>query len=72
MLLQYKDSLVLMTSSSFSRRHELKLFYLKNLTKNSFNLQKILLLSLTKQFLDLYYWLKQKSISLKVRGTLYH
>ena len=30
-------------------------FIIKNLTKNSFNKQKILLLSLTKQFLDRLY-----------------
>ena len=41
-----------MTSSSFSLRHNLKIFILKNLTKNCFNKQKILLQSLTKQFLD--------------------
>ena len=39
-----------MTPSSFPWRHNLKLFIFKNLTKNSFNKQKILLLSLTKQF----------------------
>ena len=48
----YKDLLVLMTSPSFSWRHNLKIFYIKNLRKNSLNMQKILLLSLTKQFLD--------------------
>ena len=41
-----------MTSSLFAWRHNLKNFIFKNLTKNSFNMQKILLLSLTKQFLD--------------------
>ena len=41
-----------MTSSLFSRCHKLKIFYFENLTKNSFNKQKTLLLSLTKQFLD--------------------
>ena len=41
-----------MTSSSFSWRHNLKIFYFENLTKNSFNKQKILLLSQAKQFLD--------------------
>ena len=48
----YKDVMVLMTSSSFSWRHKLKIFILKNLTKTSFNKQKILLLSLTNRFLD--------------------
>ena len=48
----YKDLLVLMTSSSFSRCHNLKKFILKNLTKNSFNNQKISILSLTNRFLD--------------------
>ena len=48
----YKDILVLMTSSSFSWRHNLKIYIKKILTKNSFNTQKILLLSLTRQFLD--------------------
>ena len=40
-----------MTSKSFSWRHNLKILNLKNL-KNSFNKQKILLPSLTRQFLD--------------------
>ena len=48
----YKDLLVLMTSSLFSWRHNLKIFDIKNLTKNGFNKQKILLLSLTNRFLD--------------------
>ena len=48
----YKDLLVLMTSSSFSWRHNLKKFIFKNLTKNSFNNQKISILSLTNRFLD--------------------
>ena len=39
-------------SSLFSRRHNLKIFYLKDFTKNSFNKQEILLLLLAKQFLD--------------------
>ena len=41
-----------MTSSSFLRRHNLKIIILKDLTKNCFNKHKILLVSLTKQFLD--------------------
>ena len=41
-----------MTSMSFSWRQNLKIFHFKNLTKTSFNNQKILLLSLTKQVLD--------------------
>ena len=41
-----------MTSLLFARRHILKVFIIKNLTKNSFNMQKILLLSLTNWFLD--------------------
>ena len=39
----YKDLLVLMASSLFSRRDNIKRFIFKNLTKNSFNKQKILL-----------------------------
>ena len=42
-----------MTSSSFSWRHNLKKFIFKNLTKNSFNKQKISILSLTNRFLDM-------------------
>ena len=41
-----------MTLLSFSGRHHLKRIILKNLTKNSFNKQKILLLSLINRFLD--------------------
>ena len=48
----YKDLLVLITSLSFSWRHNLKTIIFKNLKKNSLNEQKTLLLSLTKQFLD--------------------
>ena len=48
----YKDLLVLMTSLSFSWRHNLNKIILKNLTKNSFNNQKISILSLTNRFLD--------------------
>ena len=48
----YKDLLVLITSSSFTWRHNLKKFIFKNLTKNSFNNQKISILSLTNRFLD--------------------
>ena len=47
----YKDLLVLMTSLSLWRRHNLKILYFKNTAKNISNKQKILLLSLTKQFL---------------------
>ena len=47
----YKDLLVLMTSSSFSWRHNLKKFIIKTLTKNSFNKQKISIPSLTNRFL---------------------
>ena len=46
------DLMVLMTLSLFAWRHNLKIFIFENLTKNSFNMQKLLLLSLTKQFLD--------------------
>ena len=48
----WKDLLVLMTSSLFLRRHNHNICYFKNLTQNSLSKQKILLLSLTKQFLD--------------------
>ena len=48
----YKNLMVLMTSSSFSLRHNLKRFIFKNLIINSFNKQKISILSLTNRFLD--------------------
>ena len=48
----YKDFLVLMTSSSFLRRHNLKKFISKNLIKNSISKQKISILSVTNRFLD--------------------
>ena len=41
-----------MTSSLFAWRQNLKIFIFKNFTKNSFNMQKILFLSLTNRFLD--------------------
>ena len=47
-----EDLLVLMTLSLFAWRHNLKKFSFKNLTKNSFNLQKIILPSLFNRFLD--------------------
>ena len=47
----YKDLLILMTSSLFAWRHNFKIFIFKNFTKNSFNMQKILLLSLVNRFL---------------------
>ena len=41
-----------MTSSLSSWYHKLKIFYFENLAKKSFNKQKTLLFSHTKQFLD--------------------